>query len=474
MKNSKILNLYLTLTHREKKDFNAFIISPYHNTNESVIKLLEYICLFKPNYDQEEFTKKNAYRFVFQDDKVPITSKIIKLSSKLQKLLEQFIALEQFYISSFPTDYQMLLHYAKHDIENEFQNTYKTIHKRLSKENITIEWFHNQFVIEKEYNRFISTRKDDGVGDVHFNSTIKALDLYYLVNRLIYECQRINRKSIIKGWKNEVVSFLNLEQIKESAYIEVPIVKVWYEAYLLLKTKDFSLHYRQLKSYLFDIAENLPISQKRLLFTYLENKSIRLFTDRKVMYRELFSLYEHQNKHGILLTDEFSVANVVRNFVSVGLKIGKIEAAEAFIRQLENQKGKKRDYKEVLDLSKAYILFEKESYNYVLDILNTLKTNNLYFKIEERRLRSKCYHHLDMHDLNFDALNTFRVFLTENKHKIHEYHLSANRNFITILLRYLKAKSSFKLNTTEVLVELSEMSPIAEKDWLEKIVAVSN
>lgn len=472
MKNSKLLTLYLTLEETTKKRFVDFVSSPYYNTNENISGLLEYIGLFSPSYDQVEFTKENAYQFVYQDDKEAVVSRIIKLSSKLQKLLEQFIAVEQINTSTFSKDYQMLLHYGKSGIENEFFNTYKRINKEIAKEEISPKSFHNQFLIEKEYNRFISTRKDEGIGDVHFGSTIKALDLYYLMNKLVYECQRINRKSIIKGWEEEQANFLDLDKIQNSEYMEVPIIKVWYEAYQLLKGKDDKEHYIQLKKYLLDDSYVLPISQKRLLFTYLENKAIRLFPDRQKMYEELFSLYDYQNGKNILFDDEFSVANVIRNFVTVVLKIGKIAEAEAFIQQVVKQQ-KKGDYEEVLNLSRAYITFEKKFYELVLDTLNVSKTSNLYFKIEERRLRVKSYYHLDMDDLNFDLLISFRVFLSDNKEKINEYHLSANRNFISILLRFLKSKSDFKLDAPEILEELSTMSPIVDKEWLTDVISVS-
>ncbi len=466
MHDTKLIRLYKTLDDQWKKRFQAFVDSPYYNTNPNLCKLLEFIASFESPYHQEELTREKGFRYIFGRNKPLNISYMTKLSSKLTKLLEQFISLEISKHSSFIVDYHMMEYYAKHGIENEYLNTYRQINKRFNREDISQETYYHRFIVEQEYNRYLSTQRDKGVGDVHFDSTIEALDVFYFLNKLIYECQRLNRSQIIKGFERKSEHIVDLDQIGKSDFKEIPIISIWFDAYQLLKSSDKLIHYHHLKEELVNINLPLPIPQLRILFTYLENAAIKIFRKREELYAELLFLYEHQMNNDILLDRQVLVPIIIRNYVTVALRTQNIPMAESFISKVE-EKEFHREFMEDLELSKASILFNKKAYPEVLDIINRLKINNMFLKIEERRLRIKTYFHLEMEDSNFDALNSFRVFLTEHKSRISEFHLQSNRNFITTLLRLLKREYSYPRKEEKPL-EIPQ--PIEEKEWIKSII----
>ncbi len=461
MQKSKLTKLYKTLNEKELERFKQFINSPLHNTNQKLIFLAEFMDMFHNNQAHPEFTKVNAYKYVFQDESTPNPKTIIKLASKLMKLLEQFIYIDKICNDEIAIKQNLLEHYSKHSLENEFLNTYKHLKKDISQEIDSTEKFHYQFLLEKAYNHFISTKKDSGTGGVHFDSTIKALDSYFIINKLIYECQKYNRNQIISDIAEKEGS-IDLSYIPTSDYLQNETIQIWYSAYLLLKDKTNKKLFQSLKEQILYKKNPIPKNQERIIFTYLENSTIHLYKDRYRMYEELFSLYQFQYKNGILLNKSSLVPNIIRNYVSVALKIGEIKKAEEFIADAKT----KASFKDVIQLSEANILFEKDKFEAIIDILNQWKSNNIYLKIEERRLRIKTYFHLNLEDLNFDACNSFRVFLTENKKKINPFHLHANRNFINFILRLLKNSPSAKPIT--LLRELSEINPITDKEWIEE------
>lgn len=64
-----------------------------------------------------------------------------------------------------------------------------------------------------------------------------------------------------------------------------------------------------------------------------------------------------------------------------------------------------------------------------------------------------------------DGINSFRVFLTRNK-TISESHKKSNQNFATVLSKIINLPPNNEMKTQELLQQIQEFSPLAEKDWL--------
>lgn len=466
---NKLIRVLKTLNKKELRKYKAYVESPYVNKNINLISLLDYISKFHPHFDSEDFTEENAFGYLFPDTPFKNGS-ITKISSKLFKFLTDYFTVVSALQSSFDLDFNLLLQYWRRNLTTDFDRLSEKISRNYSsKTKLKTNDFHNKFLVEKEINRAVSSRKDKGVGDAHFNDASKALDIYYLYTKLIYTCQEINRGNVIKGLSIDHFNIAIVEMIPTTPYKNEPIIDIWYSAYLLLSKDDKLLNYNNLKEKLYTNPDIPDSSQLRMLFTYLENNTLKIFKSRDELYRELFELYNFQIKRNILLNDEVYIPGILKNYMTVSLNLNKIKEANLFLESIKEQVIK--TYPSSFLFSQAMLLFREEKYDETLDALNQINFNNIIMKLNERTLRLKVYHHLNYSDLLYDSLNSFRVFLTNNKDIISDRILESNRRFGNHLYKILKNSSVISGNIIHIRENIISDTFTIEKNWLLEQVA---
>lgn len=460
----KLIRVLKTLDKKEFKRYKTYVESPYVNKNNNLIALLNYISNYYPKFNEASFTEENAFAFLFPNTPFKNGS-ITKLSSKLFKLLSDYFTVEHALKSSFDLDFNLLLQYWKRDLTTDFDRLSEKISRNNNaKIKLKTSDFHNKFLVEKEINRVVSSRKDKGVGDAHFTNASKALDIYYLYTKLIYTCQEINRGNVIKGLDIDSFNIDIVEMIPNTPYRNEPIIDIWYSAYLLLSQEDKILNYNNLKEKLYQNPDIPDSSQLRMLFTYLENNTIKIFKSRNELYEELFELYNFQIDRNILLRDEVFIPGILKNYMTVSLNLNKIKEANIFLDSIRNRIFK--IYPDSFLYCQAMLFFNEKKYEETLDVLNQINFNNIMMKLSERTLRLKVYYHLQYSDLLYDSLNSFRVFLTNNKDIISDRLLEANRRFSSYLLRVIKNSTVKTKHLKEIKENIISDTYTIEKKWL--------
>src|ERR1035437_6176643 len=91
MNNSKLIELYKTLSPIEKKRFTEYVESPFFNSNTFVVKLLTYIQNRLELNKEAELDKKRAQVNVFGAG-MKDEQKLSDIMTFLMRLLEAFMA----------------------------------------------------------------------------------------------------------------------------------------------------------------------------------------------------------------------------------------------------------------------------------------------------------------------------------------------------------------------------------------------
>ncbi len=465
MEEAKLIRVLKTLDTREFKRFRSYVESPYANKNKKLISLLDFIAKFHPNkFDSASCSYEKAFSHVFRGEQFKGDA-INKLLSKLFKLLADFFTVESSLASEFEIEYNLLKEYWKRHLSNDFERISQKIRKKQrAAKHLKTDDFYNKYLIEREINREKSTRKDRGVGDAHFQDASSALDIYYLYTKLLYTCQAINRNNVFKGVEMTDFNTQMVEMIPNSPYKNEPIIDIWYSAYQLLSSEDKSGNYYALKDKLYAQLDIPDKSQLRMLFTFLENSTLVIFKQRKDLYEELIGLYDFQMERDILLNDEVFIPTIIRNYMRVSLNLGRIQKAHEFLNVIEEQV--KEIHPNDFQFCRAMILFTEKEYEKTLDIMNDINFTNIVMKLNERTMRLKVYYHLGYHDLLYDSLNSFRVFLTNNKEIISDRVLDANRRFSNYLSKILKNISVVSTDFEELEDGIRSDYITMERAWL--------
>jgi len=467
MRNSKIVRLIGSMEITELEQFLKFVESPYFNTNQNLISLLNFILGFAPQFDDESLDEKSAFEAIFQDKDFNGNKRTItKLNSRLFKLANQFIAVERLRSNDFEIKYNLLLHYRDKVLPEEFDKLSKNISQDIHLELISPSDFFQKFRLEREINRRISRMQDRGKGDVYFDNAIEALDSFYIYQKLIYTCQKLNRSKIIPDSPppNRLLSIL--DKLKGTSHLKIPQINIWYTAYLMLSEKNQEntlAHYAQLKHLLMNDIVDLDDENKKALFTFLENKTIWSF-EGKEKYLLMYDIYTYECNIGIFLHDKTSSPQNLKNYVNLMTILEKFDEAETFLE--ENKEEFVPVFDEYYQISRAILEFGKNEYEKSLDILNSATMKNIYQKLNEKRLRLQIYHHLGYDELIPEHINAYRVFIANNAKNINPPKAEFHRNFISLYLKISKNNVS----SEELINEINQSKMSTAEKWLKSLI----
>ena len=208
--NKKLLALLRIFSKKETAQLNKFLYSPFFNENVLIQKLFQYFVQYFPAYDETQMSYENAGKFVFADDK-DHKKALIKLASKLFKLVEQFVVHQKIANNDFEQQIQLLKFYNDNFLNTHYESTLKNIKKIEQQINEYDETrSYKMFQIAYEHNNYLS-KQDNRTGDTNLQAITTTLDIFYLENKLFLFCEMLNRQRTV----NIEYDYFFLNEIKQ-------------------------------------------------------------------------------------------------------------------------------------------------------------------------------------------------------------------------------------------------------------------
>lgn len=472
MKDKKMVIILNALTASEHKRFKAFVESPFFNTNEHLVKLLSFIQKYRDDVNNTKFVEKNAFKYLFPDQTFRADT-ISKLLNKLFDLLRKFIVQqdleestnpeknaisrlkEEMYLADFYT--KRLPKYAPATFEKAayFKNELKQH---------DANYYLQDFKLASTYSAYLSSLHDKE--DSGLNETITKLEIYYYLNQLYLTCLYVNQCRIASLPINldAVDKLLNNSSICEK-YLQIPAIAIWYECLGLLTQTDKKNHYLRIKDYLKQYNTLFGQEDMRIIYTFLENNAKKISNNDHEFYSELFELYDTQLQQGLIQTFQ---PILFKNIIIVALRLERFEWIKLFMASSQNNII--LQYRDtVYQYIDVHLLFKAKKFEDALTALSQANFGiDLFFKFDARRMYLKIFYELKYESAFYDLVNSFRKFLTDQKEAIAEYHLQANRNFISIITRlYQLAPNDYALKQ-KIKLDISELTAqqLPEKNWL--------
>ena len=467
MKNTKLLRILATLPITDLRRLRELISSPYFNKNENVKRLFEFLYSHASDWESDKLEEETAFQYIFP--KEPYKTKVVtKLASKLLRLVHWFIHLITEEEDKLNANINLLRFLGKQELKGDFDQHCRQVRKEFNQAPTRdSKYYYQQFLIEQEICHLHSAMSDHGTGDVNFQSTVDALDRFYLIQKLTYLCQMYNREKTVKNLQYHYVLMEELlEFIPHSPFYALPAIKIWYIALQLLKSniEEKGTYYTSLRELLPQHHQELHSTDVRNLFIYLQNNARFIYQRKEDYYQELFELYQFQLEIGIFDNPLFLTPAIFTNIVTVALLLEKLDWVDQFLAGKGDYTLDRED--NIVALCRAKLCFARKQNSEALDHLNQCYFKNIYFKLGERRLRLKVYFELDMHDTLVDAINSFRKFLSKNKDSISVLHLQANRSFVNFLNSFYGLRPGEKEKIEELRENITSPKMLPEKMWL--------
>jgi len=400
MKSSRLIKIIEKFSKSDLKRLKDFVHSPFFRASKSERDLFDFIYKYAPNFDHKKFTQERAVSLIFPEGNHD-NSAIIKVQSRLLKLVELFIYYHFRDKDLADIEIALIKFYDRNNLSSQVESAYKKSQKKQAAyPHKDLPYYYHQLMIEKHYRDFVDGKLGYGkINMPYHQKAMETLDVFYLMEKLIYMTHAANTQMVVKldydiALMEEILAFLPTSQYKD-----IPIIKIWYTALLLLHSEDKYEHYYQLKTLLVEHDTLLNQLDKRVLYIYLENNTSMVF-ESNAYYEALFELYSKQIENGVIYTDGYLAPTIFKNIVTVALRLGHLNWTEQF---LENNKHKIiPDYEnrdDVYGYSLAQLYFKQQKIDDVLDVLNRTVFNDIYIKMDIRRMYLKVYYEMEYADM---------------------------------------------------------------------------
>lgn len=461
MKNSKLIELLQTFDANEWRQFEAFVASPYFNSNENLIQLCNFLARYAPDFTSSALTKEKAHQAIFPG--TPFDARQMGyLMNYMIQLAEEFIAVQYYRRQELRMKGDILTEYYRRELEKHYNFLYRKTREELDAAKPDVGRYEMEYMLaEVASQHFIRQRVRSS--DPTLQNTVNALDELYFLRKLRYSIEMLNRQAIISA--NYELSFIDEVQRYLSARAErPPLIDIYLYIYLSL-ANDSGEHFQKLIQLIETYSEHIEQKENRGIYLYAINFCARKIRQGKDEYVPIvLNLYLRGIRDKSLFEDEYLSHWTYTNVVKLFLRQREFGQAEAFIKTYsDNLSPQSRE--DALHFNLAELYYQKKEYGEVLSHLSQLNFSDLFYHMGSRTVLIKTYYESDEIESLLSLLASFSNFLRRNK-KIAPGLKKTYLNFCNLLFKALKNDPRKRGKVRE---EILHTQPLAERSWLLKV-----
>lgn len=461
---SKLISILRTLSNKELKRFEEFIVSPFFNKNTNVITLFNLVKKFHPEYEEDKVSAEKIYVKIFPKEKFD-EQKLRYVMTDLTKLLEEFLSFMEYDKNEVNKRRLLLNLYDQRKLDKYFQATLDVAKDLLKKQPYRdVNYYFNQHLLE-ENGYLHSLSRDSRTLEDSLQQAVDDLDMYYLSNKLRFCCVIFNREDILQVKYNNILLDEILSFLSKNNFDNVPAISIYYQILMTFREREHPEHYQKLKELLEAHIDKFPLPEAKDMYVFALNYCIKKLNSGKLEYlHELFSLYKILIEKEIIFENEELAPSDFKNIVTVGLRTGQVEWTEKFIHNYKNRiPSELRENTYLYNL--AFLHYYKKEFSKALKLLQTVDFNDIYYNLDAKSLLLKTYYELDEEEPFFSLVDAFSTYLKRNK-LISDYQRTVYLNFVKYAKKLMHIKIGGRVSLQEVKDELKELKQVASLQWL--------
>jgi hypothetical protein len=460
-KNSKIEELYISLSRQDKDGISSFLSCTLFNQSDIVMAM--HLYLAEHLIQNVELDKMDLYRNVFPSNEKYSDVKLRVFISKLVKLIEKYIVVKK--IDQYPlaelsilNNYYSLNHLHKN--RTVFFNNKSETNFHSYEEFLTYEY---AYAMRKLDYIFAEYSHDGDIKRVHFEEALQAQKKLSFFQTLKTQCDFLSFTQKYKSEKDTSYEDFIVNQLIDSRNDQDLVIRAYIYVYQVAKENN-----QQLFSELKDIVLNNHIPYEttyKALLSHLENFCIRFVNSGKREYLEqLFEIYKCEIQF-FKFPGDLNSSNF-RNIVNCALQLSHIEWAENFI-ETYNSKVSNIDQENNYNFNYARIYFEKGEYKSAMRQLLKVTYEDSFYASSARNLLIKCYYELNDEMPLLSCCGSLTQFYNRSK-DFTKQRIENNLHFI----KYVKILQKHRLENNRAyfkkLHQKVNESNLVQKEWLLK------
>lgn len=479
MHTSKLVDTLKCLTSDEIIRLEKFLSSPYFLDNEPgepCLTLFRYLARFHPDFEHPELAREVAYHKLFPGETTMAKSRLEKRMTLLFKEIKRFIAIEMHQQETREEENDLLMARFFRNRNNlpEYERMVDKLRDRMERYAVKdVAYFKRLYQLEEEYcsyKSWFNTRKTD----LNLSPAIQALDIYFLLTRMEYVVLYLSQLRTVPVHLDHHLIFMeDIEPLlQKPPFNTIPLLQIYYLAYQLLVqergNRDIFLEFNTL---LQEYEHVLPDEKVKDFQAMARNYCIREFNSgNEVFFKIAFDLYKLHLEKGYLYRNGLLHAVVVKNLVSMGLRMHELDWVLAFIQSHRERITGISNPDEAYRFNLAMYHFHVRDYQRAHEFLDHAY-DDLFYKLAAKRLEIKTLYETESPILD-SRIEAFHIFMFRmSGGQLAEVYVESNKQFIAFLRRIMKptayknAKRIQKIKT-----DLIHAPTVVERDWLLEIL----
>lgn len=472
MRDTKLYKALIQLSGHELNRLHRFIISPYFNRNDSIIKLFEWIKSDLKSEIPTNPSKEELWEVCYGLEEEYQDGRFRKLQSDLLRLVEDFYAQEAFQENPIHKANYLLEAIYKESLNELQSSTLKSV-KRLSEEQQLkpASYYYYQYEIEQNiFNLNIS--QTERSTKFNIEQIAENLDRFYLAEKLRYYCTILNHQHLVDV--NYKMLFIDeiIKHVESNDYSDTPPIIIYHLILLSFKEPKERLHYERIKTFIENHIQIFPETEVSEILDSALNYCIkRMNTGESEFVREFFILYKDWLERGLLKVRGKIDPYHFKNMVTVSLRLNEFDWVEEFITHSSLLLDEKfRENAVTFNLAQLY--FYKKDYKKVITKLSQVEYDDITYNLNSKTLLMASYYELDELEALGSLLDTFRIYLSRNK-EIPPTRRKHYQNTISIVRRLSKIVPGDTKEIEKLKKDIENTQGIVSKNWIvEKLTSL--
>ncbi len=451
------------------KDFGKFIGKISVRESKDLKLFFNYLKKLHPNFTSVNIEKKFVAQKVFPNDSNNV-KKVLNLIYKVSNLFEEFLVNEELKNNETEKNFLLLEALKKRKLNKYFFRKINQIKDDWNKDKPNgVEHLHHLYRL----NQTSFTHPDYSlIKDMPINhsSLMSDIDRYYFAVKLYWTLCNFNTNNYVINTENDLKTneYLIEEIIElstEDTFAQTPQIALFSKLLAAFKQNDFS-NYSDIK---LDFVSNHQLFknfEKNDLLAFLTTacyENYKLGIPNALS--ELFELNCFAIENNFVFHDGYIPNEHFRNIVFIACAASELEWTEKFIQDYGHYLPE-NDRKDTLIITNASLAFYKSEFEVALQLLATVKFQNLFYGLHANSIKLQCYYELDGYDeLFLNLAKSFYMFLNR-KDAFSDSIKESFSNFIFFSKKLKKAQFSKGKNLNDLFEQINNTQNIAHKSWI--------
>ena len=463
MESTKFFKLLSSFSVYELKRFRRYLCSPLHNEDETYLKLYDFVLPYL-RHEKDNLTRVAIGKKLYPK-KALSNLDYARLFTNFSRRIEGFMALEKYYRQPANAHIDLLESFNDRQLDKYFPDMLDYAQKLHKKTTVrSSEYYLQSFRIEALQHEYLESKQLRSANK-NLLETLSSLDTFYLITKLRYCAAMLHYQAFLSLEGDVALINEILTHCRQGKYDHVPLLQAYYSIVMSLIEPDVEAHFEQLKQLIFSQRDTFVIDTMRDLFAFAINYCINRINYGKAAYqKQIFELYKQALDVEILLNNGELSPWDYKNIVTIGLRNKDYQWTGRFIEKYKT-KLSKIERNNAYTFNQARYFFATKKYGKVLQLLQTVEYNDIFYLLDSKTTLMKTYYELGEYQPLLSLKESFRILLRRKK-LISEQSQINYGNFARYTMKLFRIDVKNKKQLASLQKEIESTNNIADKGWL--------